>query len=315
MFVGHFLAAFAIAATVAAWRGWPEERALVVGALAGSFATLPDIDMLYAVVGLVGSLEGAFITSDGFWDVANEIHRGATHSLIVGVFAAIGFAAWRARDGYGSRVGILGGLIFSGLILIVTVVDGIAPGAVVTAFVLAGVGLVTFAERVGLGPTAVLSAGVLGLVSHPFGDVLAGPSPALFYPLPIQAGLLNGQILLNSDPTLHLLGAFFIELTIIWAGLLVVARLRGWRLMRHINRRAALGVAYAGAVFAIPAPTVETASPFVFSVLTVGFIGTPSRSRWREDRSTQLIDAITTALAAVTLAAAAYAVMYLILFA
>ncbi|MDT3437636.1 metal-dependent hydrolase [Haloarcula sp. 1CSR25-25] len=315
MFVGHFLAAFAIAATLAAWRGWPEERALAVGALAGSFATLPDIDMLYAVVGLVGSLEGAFITSDAFWDVANEIHRGATHSLIVSVIAAIGFAAWRARDDYGSRVGTLGGLIFGGLIVIVTVVDGIAPGAVVTAFVLAGVGLVTFAERVGLGPTAVLSAGVLGLVSHPFGDVLAGPSPALFYPLPIQAGLLNGQILLNSDPTLHLLGAFFIELTIIWAGLLVVARLRGWRLMRHINRRAALGVAYAGAVFAIPAPTVETASPFVFSVLTVGFIGTPSRSRWREDRSTQLIDAITTALAAVTLAAAAYAVMYLILFA
>jgi len=227
MFVGHFLAAFVLAASVAAWRGWPEERALAVGVVAGSFATLPDIDMLYAVVGLVGSLEGTFVTSDAFWDVANEIHRGAT----------------------------------------------------------------------------------------PFGDVFAGPSPALFYPLPIEAGLLNGTVLLNSEPTLHLFGAFFIELTLIWAGILVVARLRGWRIKRHINRRAAVGIAYAGAAFAIPAPTVETASPFVFSVLTVGFIGIPGRSSWREDRSTQLIEAVTTALAAVTLAAAAYAVTYLILLA
>ena len=315
MFVGHFLAAFVLAASVAAWRGWPEERALAVGVVAGSFATLPDVDMLYAVVGLVGSLEGAFVTSDAFWNVANEIHRGATHSLVVGVFAAIGFAAWRARDRYGSQAGTLGGLILGGLTLIVTVVSGIAPGAVVAAFVLVGVVLVTFAERVDLGSRAVLGAGALGLLSHPFGDVFAGPSPALFYPLPIEAGLLNGRILLNSDPTLHLLGAFFIELTIIWAGFLVVARLRGWRIKRHINRRAALGIAYASAIFAIPAPTVETASPFVFSVLTVGFIGTPGRSSWREDRSTQLIDAITTALAAVTLAAAAYAVTYLILLA
>ncbi|RLM91087.1 metal-dependent hydrolase [Haloarcula sp. Atlit-7R] len=313
MFIGHFLAAFAIAASVAVWRGWPEERALAVGAVAGSFATLPDIDMLYAVVGLVGSLEGAFVTFDAFWAIANEIHRGATHSLIVGVFAAIGFAAWRARDGYNSGAGTLGGLILGGLVLIVTVVGGIAPGAVVAAFVLAGVGLVTFAERVGLGPRAVLGAGALGLLSHPFGDVLAGPSPALFYPLLTESGLLNGQILLNPDPTLHLLSAFFIELTIIWMGLLVVARLRGWRLKRHINRRAALGVTYAGAVFAIPLPTVETASPFVFTVLTVGFIGTPSRSDWREDRSIQLIDAVATALAAITLAAAAYTVTYLVL--
>ncbi|MXR43104.1 hypothetical protein GRX01_17380 [Halobaculum sp. WSA2] len=313
MFIGHFLAAFAIAASVAAWRGWPEERALVVGVVAGSFATLPDVDMLYAVVGLIGSLEGAFVTSDAFWDVANEIHRGATHSLVVGVFAAIGFAAWRARDSYGPQAGTLSGLILGGLILIVTVIDGIAPGAVVAAFVLVGVGLVTSAERVGVGPRAVLGAGVLGLVSHPFGDVLAGPSPALFYPLPIEAGLLNGQMLLSSDPTLHLLGAFFIELTIIWAGFLVVARLRGWRLKRHLNRRAALGIAYGGAVFAIPAPTVETASPFVFSVLLIGFIGIPNRSGWQEDRSIQLINTVTTALAAVTLAAAAYTVSYLVL--
>lgn len=315
MFVGHFLAAFVIAAIVAVWRGWPEERALAVGVVAGSFAALPDVDMLYAVVGLIGSLEGAFVTSDAFWDVANEIHRGATHSLVVGVVAAIGFAVWRARDGYNSQAGTLSAFILGGLILTVTVVSGIAPGAVIAVFVLGGVVVVTFAERVGLGPRAILAAGALGLFSHPFGDAFAGPSPALFYPLPIESGVLNGQVLLNSNPTLHLLSAFFVELSIIWAGLLVVARLRGWSFERYVNRRAVLGVAYAGAVFAIPAPTVETASPFVFSVLTVGLIGTPGRSSWREDGSSQFIRSIVTALAAVTLAAAAYAMAYLILLA
>ncbi|UIP01610.1 metal-dependent hydrolase (plasmid) [Halobaculum sp. CBA1158] len=312
MFAGHFLAAFVLATSVAAWRGWPDERALAVGAMAGAFAMLPDIDMLYAVAGLVGSLEGVFITSDAFWDVANEIHRGATHSLVVGLVASTGFAAWCARDGNDPRIGTLGELILGSLVGVVTLVSGIAPGAVVAAFVLGGVGLVTLGERVGLGPRAVLATGGLGLLSHPFGDVFAGPSPALLYPLPFNAGLLNGQVLLHPDPTLHLLGAFFIEIATIWAGLLIVARLQGWRLSRHINRRAALGVAYAGAVFVIPVPTIEVASPFVFSVLAVGFIGTPVRSDRRQDRSTQVVDAVTTALSAVTLAAAAYAVTYLV---
>jgi len=64
MFLGHGLAAFAIAASVAARRGWRGERALAVGLVAGLFATLPDVDMLYAVAGLLGGMEGVFVTSD-----------------------------------------------------------------------------------------------------------------------------------------------------------------------------------------------------------------------------------------------------------
>ncbi len=309
MFVGHGLVAFALAASVASARGWTGERALAVGLVAGLFATLPDVDMLYAVVGVLGGLEGVFVTSDAFWDVANEVHRGATHSLVVGGVAAAGFAGWRARAN--PWLGAAGGAALAGLVAATAAVGGPVPGAVVTAFVLCGTGVVALAEWFGFGARTVLAAAAAGLLSHPFGDVLAGPSPALFYPLDVT--LLGEQVILHPDPTLHLLGAFFVELATVWAALVVLAGLRGWRLRRHADPRAALGLAYAGAVFAIPAPTVEVASPFVFSVLAVGIVGVPIRGGWRRpDSAARFVDAVTTALTAVTLAALAYGVAYVV---
>ncbi|MFB6232773.1 MAG: metal-dependent hydrolase [Haloarculaceae archaeon] len=308
MFVGHGLVAFAIAASVAARRGWPVERALAVGLVAGLFGALPDVDMLYAAVGLVGGLEGFVATSDAFWDVANEVHRGATHSLVVGALAAVGFTGWHARDDL--RVGALGVVVLLGLVAMVTAVGGPVPGAVAAAFVLGGVGVVTLAERFELGTGVVFGAATLGLVSHPFGDLLAGPAPALLYPFDV--GVLAGGVTLHPDPTVHLLGAFFLELATVWAALAVLTHLRGRRLRHHVSPRAALGLAYVGAVFVIPAPTVEVASPFVFTVLAVGLLGVPLQSP--RSRDGRIVDrhAITTALAAVTLAAFAYAGAYVI---
>lgn len=304
MFIGHGLVAFAIAASVGTHRRWSPERALAVGLVAGLFAALPDIDMLYAVVGLVGGLEGVFVTSEAFWSVANEVHRGATHSLVVGAIAALGFAGWRARADL--RFGSASVALLGGLVAIVTAVGGPVTGGIVAAFVVGGMGVVALAEQIGFGTRTVLAAAALGLLSHPFGDLLAGPSPGLLYPL--DATLLDGQVILHADPTIHLLGAFFVELTTVWLALAVFAHLRGWRLRDRVSPRAALGAAYAGAVFAIPAPTVEVASPFVFSVLAVGLVGVPYRSGGPPNR---VWHAVTTALAAVTLAALAYGAAYL----
>ena len=61
---------------------------------------------------------------------------------------------------------------------------------------------------------------------------------------------------------------------------------------------------------ALPAPTVDAASPFVFSVLSIGLIGVmPSWGTLRPE----LDRALATGLAAVTLGATAYAVGYLLL--
>jgi len=294
MFLGHGLIAFAIAASVALTRGWSREQAWAVALSAGLFATLPDIDMLYAIAGLLGGLEGVFVTSDTFWSVANEIHRGATHSLVVGAVATLGFTAWRARAD--RRLGGLATLALLGLVAGVTAVGGVVVGAVMAAFVLCGLGIVAVTERFGLGPRAVCGAAALGLL----------------YPLDVT--LLSGQIILHPDPTLHLLGAFFLELATVWAGLVALALLRDVRVRDHVNPRATLGVGYAGAIFAIPAPTVEVASPFVFSVLAVGLVGIPFRAGARDsdlDTEDRVLTAITTGLVAVTLAALAYAVAYL----
>jgi hypothetical protein len=308
MFVGHGLVAFAIAASVASHYGWSSERALAVGLVAGLFGTVPDIDMLYAVVGLVGGLEGVFVTSDTFWSVANEVHRGATHSLVVGTVAALGFAGWRARADL--RSGSAGVAILWGLVATIVAIDGPVTGGIVTVFLVAGLGVVALAERLGFGALTVLATAAVGLLAHPFGDVLAGPSPGLLYPLDVT--LLGKQVILHADPTLHLLGTFFVELTTIWLALAVFANLRGWQLRDRVSPRAALGVVYGGAVFVIPAPTVGVASPFVFSVLAVGLVGVPLHYSVTPDRRSRTV---VTALAAVTVAALAYGVAYLALLA
>jgi hypothetical protein len=311
MFVGHGLVAFAIAASVAAHRGWSSERALAIGLVAGLFATLPDVDMLYAVGGLVGSLEGVFAASDAFWAAAGEVHRSATHSLAVGAVAAAGFGAWRGRSDWRLRVVAVGAL--AGVAAAGAAVSGPVTGAVLAAFVLGGLGITFFAGHLGFGTGAVFAAATLGLLTHPFGDLLTGQPPLFLYPLDLA--VVGGRMTLHADPTIHLLGAFAVELATIWLALFVLARLRGLSLGAHVRPRAVLGASYAAAILAVPAPTLEVASPFVFSVLAVGALGVPLRAAdLVDDRSwgaTALV-AVTTALTAVSLAALAYATVYLL---
>jgi hypothetical protein len=305
VFIGHGLLAFAIAASVASRRGWSADRALTVGAVAALFGTLPDIDMAYALVGLVSGAEGLGSASDSFWAAASLVHRTVTHSLVVGGLAAVGFAGWHAREHRHHLVGALA--ILLGLLVVVTAVSGPLGGAMMVLFVAGGLTIVRVARSAGFGTTTVLLAAGLGLLTHPFGDLLTGTPPALLYPVDVT--LIGERITLVADPTLNLLGAFFVELATLWIALLVYARLRGWRVRALVQPRAALGAGYAVAVFAVPAPTLQLSWPFVFSVLGVGVIGAPLR--WNRTRRVRWRTAAT-ALTAVTLAALAYTVAYLL---
>nr|WP_225308116.1 metal-dependent hydrolase [Haloarcula sp. CBA1131] len=83
MFVGHALFAFALGGLAAWWLGLSRERAVQLGVIAGLFAAVPDVDIVYAPFGLlVGAAEN--LTADGFWETANVVHRGPTHSLLLG---------------------------------------------------------------------------------------------------------------------------------------------------------------------------------------------------------------------------------------
>lgn len=304
MFVGHACIAFAVAALGADRLGWSRERALGVAALAALFATLPDVDVVYGLAGLLGSGTGAgLVPVESFWDAGNRVHRGVTHALPVA--AAVTAAVWLVvRAGSASRAAGVAGL--AALVPVVAAVSGGLAGAVTALFVCCVGGLVALARRRGAPPQTLASAAFVGLFTHPFGDLLTGAPPALLYPFDMT--LVAERVVLSTDPTLHLLGAFGVELATVWLALAAYFRVTGKRPAAHVDRRAVLGVAYAGAALALPAPTLEVSYHFVFSVLAVGFVGVapPSLDRVRTWR------AGVTALAAVSLAAVAYAAVYLV---
>jgi hypothetical protein len=126
---------------------------------------------------------------------------------------------------------------------------------------------------------------------------------------------------LHPDPTLHLLGAFAIELATVWLALAVVCRVTDRSIRASVDRRAAVGAAYGLAALATTPPTLEVSYHFVFSILGAGLLcgvvrdgSRPSIPR-SSDRGLPSSDGVLevglTALAAVTVALAAYAAVYL----
>lgn len=303
MFVGHGLAAFALVAAVARWRGWEPTRAIQVGLLAGLFATVPDLDILYGPVGFLGGISGVMGAAEAFWSTGNVTHRGPTHSILVGAVAALAFALWSHKSA-GSRP--LSILVLSLIVVTVAAVSG-GLGAVVTALFLVGGVLVSeLAGRWEFRPKTVGLAALVGLVSHPFGDLFTGEPPQFLYPLDVT--LFSDRIELHADPTVNLLGAFGIELAVIWAALVVTFVLTDRSVRKHVDRRAVLGLAYGGIALLLPAPTLETSYHFVFTVLAFGFVAFPRRRVRRVDAPRVLC----TALAIVTCAGLAYSTAYLL---
>ncbi|WP_225334048.1 metal-dependent hydrolase [Halomicrobium urmianum] len=313
MFVGHGLLAFALVAAGARWLGSDRRAALYAGLLAGLFATLPDLDILYGPVGLLGGVSGAFDAAAAFWETGNVVHRGPTHSLPVSAAVVAGVALWHAASApihaFGdvettsrvrARQAVLGCLLIGGLAAAVALRSGGLAGVITAVYAAGGIGIALFARRLGRSPTTVLATGLVGTVTHPFGDLFTGEPPGFLYPL--DATLVAERIVLHPDPTLHLLAAFAIELTTVWLALAVYFWLTEWRLREHIDRRALLGVGYGAAALLLPAPTLGTSYHFVFTVIAVGVVGLTPHSYWKLHwRRTAA-----TGLATVTVAWAAY---------
>lgn len=313
MFIGHGVLAFVVVAWLVRAFDRPVRDALALGLLAAAFGTLPDVDMLYAPLGLlsgVGTVAGA---SAAFWESAGAVHRTTTHSLVVGALATVAVAAWQANMPRTSgqipvaRLPFLFAIALAGLLVFVAAQGGGVVGAAIVAVFLAGAfALTTVALRADLPRRWIVAAAGFGLLSHPFGDLLTGTPPRLLYPFDVV--LLDGRVVLASDPTVNLLLIFFVELAVIWAGLYTVARFLEWRLGWRVHPSAALGVGYTPVLVAIPAPSIDAAAPFVVTVLAVGFVGAPLAVRNRDGR---WWDAFVTATSAVTVAGLAYLLAYL----
>lgn len=305
MFVGHAFVAFAIAAILAERAGLSRYRALQFGVVAGAFALVPDVDILYAVTGMLqADPTDVWAATAAFWDSSQAVHRAMTHSIVLAGPAAVGFglAASARRARLAAAVPLLG------LVALGWVADGALAAAMLLLFVGAGVAVARGAARWGVAPALVLAAAAVGLVSHPFGDLFTGTPPPLFFP--VSAEVLGGRVTLLADPTLNLLAVFGLELAAIWLGLLVAVGLVGWSVRDAVDPRAAAGALYGAAVFVLPPPTLETSYQFVFTVLAMGSVGAVSLVA-RVDRR-RLARAGVTALTTVTLAGAAYAVVYVL---
>lgn len=309
MMVGHAALAFALTAWGASRLGLAAERALLVGMVAGGFAATPDFDMGYAFVGILTAetlAPSALVNS--FWDAGLVVHRGMTHSLVVGGLAAVGFGLLGARRP-GRAVGVVG---LVGLVGLTLAFSGGLEAAVMASFVIAGGAVTAGALWLGLAYREIQVAALVGILSHPFGDLFTGTAPVLLYPL--TGRQLPERVLLSSEPTLHLLGAFGLELATVWAALSVLVWLQGYSVREFVHRRAVVGTSYAAAVLAVPAPTLAVSYQFVGTVLAVGSVGVtvglPAPSlRERETQYTVVL----TALAAITFAWLSYGCVYILL--
>lgn len=301
MFVGHGLLAFAIVARASEHTGSTRARALTLGFVAALFATLPDLDVVYAPIGLLlRSVQT--VGPDVFWETANVIHRGPTHSLVMGAVLALAVALWAANGRKSTGLSLA---ILAGLVAVATVTSGIIGGLVVVVFTLGGLGVTVLAQRLALSPSEVLPVAAVGLLSHPFGDLFTGSPPPLLYPFDVV--VVTERIVLHPDPTGHLLAAFAIELGCIWLAVWTYANMRGYALPELVHPRASLGMGYAVAAILLPAPTLERSAHFVVSVLALGVVGAPIRPF---SKGVNWLETLVTGLAAVTVAALAYALAY-----
>lgn len=301
MFVGHALLAFALTVRLAGRFSVPRERALRYGVVAGLFAAVPDVDIVYAPVGLLlDSVET--VGPDVFWQTANVIHRGPTHSLLMAGALAVAVSLWAvgSRSTRALSVGLATLLVGVG-----TAASGTIGGVVVLVFVLAGFAVGEYGTRKGLGPQTLLSVSLVGLLTHPFGDLFTGSPPPFLYPFDVT--VVAERVALHPDPTANLLAAFAIELGVVWLAVWTYARSSDVSLVESVNPRATLGVGYAGAALLLPAPTLEQSALFVFSVLAIGVVGAPVRP-FRDGMDSR--EMVVTGLSAITVAALAYALVY-----
>nr|WP_305148883.1 metal-dependent hydrolase [Halobellus inordinatus] len=281
VFVGHALLAFALAVLFAEWRGWSTRQALLLGAATGAFAALPDVDVVYAVVALDGGqLFGSGVNPTAFWDAANSVHRSMTHSVLVALVAGPAFGLWAVRartaDGATSRRRAWGARVASAVLLValvaVSIVASGALGAVIMgAFVVAGGAITALSRRkTDLSPQVLGLAATAGLLTHPWGDLVTGQPPQFLYPFGV--GVIESRVVLHPDPTMHLLGAFAIELAAVWLAALAIVRVTDRSLGTFYDRSAVLGAGYGALALVLAPPTLAVSYHFVFSILAVGVV-------------------------------------------
>lgn len=261
---GHAFFAFILATTGARVMGAEIRHALLLGAAAGMFAVLPDVDMLYAwkeIVALFATGISGFV--DSFWTASQATHRGISHSLVTAVGGATAFALMYTGRRWSAAFAVTG--LLAGAFLF----GGLLPLVVMGLFLAVGGGMTAFLRQGSeLSGAELFAAALVGLASHPFGDVFTGAPPAFLSPFDVT--LIAERVVLHPDPVINLLSVFLVELGTVVAGLSLFFVLTDRSFRDHIHPAAAIGLLYAGAVVLVPAPTLQVSYQFVYSLLLLG---------------------------------------------
>ena len=348
MFVGHEFLAFAIAGWAARRVGCDARTALHAGGVAAVAGLLPDLDVGYAVgTYAVAVARGAPVGWEAFWGVANATHRVVTHTLpsvgVATLWFGAGVALARRRGAAGGRdatptgratsAALVGAATVGAALVLPAFRTAVSPSAAVVAagflVCVAAVGWL-LASRTRLSTAGATAAAGVGFVSHPFGDVFLAVPPPFRSPFGPPASV--GRVSLAADPTLDLLGVLFVELAAVWAGIAVASRLYGGapghadRLRDAIDPRAGVGVAYAPAVVVLPRPTIVDAHVLGATVVPfAAVVGAWAGAAAARSGAADAPDAdvlgrrvgpasvgVVAGVAALTLAAVAYAVAYVV---
>lgn len=262
MIAGHFFLAFSLAAFLSYYVGYEAEAALEIGLFAALFALLPDIDIIYAfkeVAVLLASDTSIFVES--FWNASGKVHRGFSHSLVTGLVSSAAFTFYhRNRSRYvAAMIGMA----------------ALAAGAFLGGFLVASLAVLYAAAGVLLSEAAVervdergfTGAVLVGLISHPFGDLFTGTPPGLLYPLTLE--LIESRLILVQDPVFNLLSIFLVELSCLVLALGVFSYVRGVDLSPEISPLSFMTVTFGASYFLIPEPSLSSSYQFVYGLTSL----------------------------------------------
>lgn len=258
MIVGHAALGFLLVASLAVLVD--HDRPVALGLVAAAAAMAPDVDIVAGLLGLAGATLTLGGVSDSFAAGADLAHRGITHTLVAALLAgAVAYAA----SGRGDRRRRLASALACIFVLLWLQPTAVVALVLVT-FVAVCLGITHVATRHAPLTAGELGATVfLGVLTHPFGDVVAGDPPMVFYPLS-AAPLLDAFTPLTATNLDHTVLLLSLELALVWASILLAAVLTD-RSVRPV-------VGLAGGTGAVVAATAVQISSLAYYELA-GFVG------------------------------------------
>lgn len=259
MFVGHFFLAFVLAAGFFQWKGESKTDSLMLGLFAGFFAVLPDLDIIYAFKTFIQfALAPEFM--EAFWENSQVIHRGISHSLVTGFIAATLFSLGYEKN---SLIGNIFSSIFLGVFAFI--VSGWIGAFVMALYGIVGGFLSSKAEEY-ISRKKLYGVSLLGLLTHPFGDLFTGSPPQLLYPLKLE--LIPSRLAIFAEPTLNLVTLVIIELVLVASGLYLINLLKDIKFQIK-NPSITTAITYALTALVISPPSIQ--NPYIYLVTLFSF--------------------------------------------